>query len=209
MKIVNKIMIVIIAIIIIAGISMIALKGFNYSLLYSKTQRLNIYMTKEFKVSEIEEIAKEALGTNKLKVQLANSFGTVASIVATEITEEQQNSIIEKINEKYEVEINKENDVVLTEIPQADVWDLISKYISPLAITTIVVLVYFAIRFRKQEITKWLVMPIISLIIVSVLYVSIIALARIPINEFFAIIAVLIYILTLICNTIKLTKEEI
>lgn len=204
-----KIMIIIIALIIIAGIIMICVKGFNYSLLYSKTQRLNIYMTQDFEVKDIEEIAKEVLGTNKLKVQLSNSFGEVASIISPEITEEQENSIIDKINEKYDIQINKENDVVLAEIPQANAWNLIEKYILPLIITTLIVLIYYIIRFRKQGVVDCVVIPVCILILVSALYVSIIALTRIPVNEFFAIFGVLIYILTIICNTIKLNKEKI
>lgn len=203
-----KIMIIVIAVIILAGIIMICVKGYNYSLLYSKAERMNIYMTKDYEVSEIEEIAKEVLGNNKSKVQQSNTFGTVVSIISNEITEEQENTIIEKLNEKYEIEINKDSDVVLTEIPQANAWDLITKYISPLVITTIIVLIYFIIRYKNQGIIKCVGIPLLTLILVSVLYVSIVGLTRIPVNEFFAIFLVLIYFLTIICNTIKLSKEE-
>lgn len=188
---------------------MICVKGYNYDLLYSKSVRMNIYLTKEFKVNEIEEIAKEILGTNKLKVQQGNTFGTVVSIVAKEITEEQQNNIIQKLNEKYEIEINKDEDVIVAQIPQVNIMEIITKYISPLVITTIVILVYFVIRYRSQGIIKCIGIPVLTLIGVSALYVSIIALTRIPVNEFFIIFLVLIYFLTLICNAIKLNKQEI
>lgn len=204
-----KIMIIVIAVIILAGMIMIFVKGYNYSLLYSKADRMNIYMSKDFKIDEIEEIAKEVLGTNKLKVQQGNTFGTVVSIVSNEITEEQQNNIIQKLNAKYEIEINKDSDIVLTKIPQANVWDLLAKYISALVITTIIILIYFVIRFKNQGIIKCLVIPALSVIIVSLLYISIIALVRIPVNEFFAIFLVLIYFLTIICNAIKLSKEQL
>lgn len=204
-----KIMIVIVALIILAGIIMICVKGYNYDLLYSKSVRMNIYLTKEFKVNEIEEIAKEILGTNKLKVQQGNTFGTVVSIVSKEITEEQQNNIIQKLNEKYELEINKDEDVIVAQIPQVNIWEMITKYISPLVITTIVILVYFVIRYRKQGIIKCIGIPVLSLIGIIALYVSIIALTRIPVNELFIIFLVLIYFLTLICNAVKLNKQEI
>ena len=210
MKNINNIMriiMVIFALIILSGIIMICVKGYNYDLLYSKSVRMNIYLTKEFKVNEIEEIAKEILGTNKLKVQQGNTFGTVVSIVAKEITEEQQNNIIQKLNEKYEIEINKDNDIIVTQIPQADILKMITKYISPLVITTIVILVYFVIRYKNQGIIKCIGIPVLTLIGVSALYVSIIALTRIPVNEFFIIFLVLIYFLTLICNAIKLNKQ--
>ena len=204
-----KIMIVIVALIILAGIIMICVKGYNYDLLYSKSVRMNIYLTKEFKVNEIEEIANEIVGTNKLKVQQGNTFGTVVSIVSKEITEEQQNNIIQKLNEKYEIEINKDEDVIVAQIPQVNIWEMITKYISPLVITTIVILVYFVIRYRSQGIIKCIGIPVLTLIGISALYVSIIALTRIPVNELFIIFLVLIYFLTLICNAVKLNKQEI
>ncbi|MCI8961772.1 MAG: hypothetical protein HFJ18_02480 [Clostridia bacterium] len=212
MKNINNIMriiMVIFALIILSGIIMICVKGYNYDLLYSKSVRMNIYLTKEFKVNEIEEIAKEILGTNKLKVQQGNTFGTVVSIVAKEITEEQQNNIIQKLNEKYEIEINKDEDLIVAQIPQVNIMEITTKYISPLVITTIVILVYFVIRYRSQGIIKCIGIPVLTLIGVSALYVSIIALTRIPVNEFFTIFLVLIYFLTLICNAIKLNKQEI
>lgn len=204
-----KVIMVIIAVIILAGIIMICVKGYNYDLLYSKSVRMNISLTKEFKVNEIEEIAKEVLGTNKLKVQQGNTFGTVVSIVAKEITEEQQNNIVQKLNEKYEIEINKDNDIIVAQIPQVNIMEIITKYISPLVITTIVILVYFVVRYKNQGIIKCIGMPILTLIGTMALYVSIIALTRIPVNEFFTIFLVLIYFLTLICNAIKLNKQEI
>lgn len=199
--------IAVMAVIIIAGIIMICVKGFNYDLLHSKAQRMNIYMTQDFKINEIEAIANEVLGNNT-KVQVGNAFGKVASIISTEITEEQENSIIEKINEKYEIEINKDSDVVLTGIPQANAWDLIVKYISPLIIATIIVLLYFIARFKNQGIINCLVIPVVSLILASALYISIIALTRLPVNEFFAICGVLIYFITIILNTIKLSNNK-
>lgn len=206
---IKKIFIVIIALIIVAGLVMIGVKGFNYTLLYSRAQRMNIYMSKDFEINEIKEIAKDVLGKNKLQVQLGNTFGTVVSIISNEITEEQQNNIIQRINEKYGVEINKESDVVLTIIPQANAWDLLIKYISPLLITTIVVLIYFVIRFKQKGIFSCIGVPVLSLILVSVLYISIIALTRIPVNEFFVIFGILIYFLTIICITIKLQEKEV
>lgn len=206
---IKKVFILAIAVIIIAGLIMIGVKGFNYSLLYSRTQRMNIYMTQDFEINDIKEIAKEVLGNRKLKVQLGNTFGTVASIVSEEITEEEQNDIINKINEKYSTEIKKDNDVVVTVIPEANAWDLIVKYISPIIITTIIVLVYFVIRFKEQGMIKCIGIPVLSLILVNLLYISIIALTRIPVNEFFAIFGILIYFLTIIYNTMKLEKEQL
>lgn len=194
--------------IIVAGIVMICLKGFNYSLLYSNTQRLNIYMDKEFNVEDIKTITNEVFGDKQVKVQKANQFGTVASIVASEITEEQQNSLMEKINTKYEITLDKETDIALMNIPQARAWDLVKIYVSPLLTITLISITYMALRFRKNGIIKSLVEPVVSLVLIMALYVSVVAIVRIPVNEFFVILGILIYISTIICNAMRLSKAE-
>lgn len=202
------IMLVLIIAIIIAGTVMICVKDFNYSLLYSKTQRMNIYIEKEFNVDEIKGIAIEVLGNKRVVVETVDEFETAISILTTELTEEEQNNIITKLNEKYEIEIDKESDIVIVDIPQNSIWNVAEKYISPVITVTIAAIAFMAIRFRKQGIVKSLIIPIVSLILTMALYVSIVALVRIPVNELFVVLAILIYILTLICNTIKLSKTE-
>lgn len=207
MKIFKKILIILAVIIAIAGIAMIAVKGFNYGILYSNTQRLNIYFENDFEIKDIEQIAKEVLGNNII-VRKGNLFGTVASITASEITDEQKENLITKLNEKYEIEINKEKDVVTMNVPQTNMYDIISSYITPSVIIFILVLVYSAIRFKKQGIVKSLVIPMLSTILVLAVYVGIYAIARIPVNDLFMVFAMLLFIATLIFNTMKLNAAE-
>lgn len=207
MKIFKKILIILAVIIAIAGIAMIAVKGFNYGILYSNTQRLNIYFENNFEIKDVEQIAKEVLGNNII-VRKGNLFGTVASITASEITDEQKENLITKLNEKYEIEIDKEKDVVTMNVPQTNMYDIISSYITPSVIIFILVLVYSAIRFKKQGIVKSLVIPMLSTILVLAVYVGIYAIARIPVNDLFMVFAMLLFIATLIFNTMKLNATE-
>ena len=207
MKIFKKILIILAVIIAIAGIAMIAVKGFNYGILYSNTQRLNIYFENNFEIKDVEQIAKEVLGNNII-VRKGNLFSTVASITASEITDEQKENLITKLNEKYEIEIDKEKDVVTMNVPQTNMYDIISSYITPSVIIFILVLVYSAIRFKKQGIVKSLVIPMLSTILVLAVYVGIYAIARIPVNDLFMVFAMLLFIATLIFNTMKLNAAE-
>ena len=207
MKIMKKVLLVLVLVVIIAGIVMASIKGFNYGLLYSKTQRMNIYIDKEFDNKDIKEVAKEVLGNN-VEVQYATHFGTITSIVAKEISDEQQDNIITKLNEKLETEINKEDDVIIMDIPQANFYEIISSYIAPVVIILAICLIYCAIRFRKQGIIKAIVIPCLISVLALAFYVSVFALARIPVNDLFIIFAMLIYILTLIFNTIRLERAE-
>ena len=207
MKIFKKILIILAVIIAIAGIAMIAVKGFNYGILYKNTQRLNIYFENDFEIKDVEQIAKEVLGNNII-VRKGNLFGTVASITASEITDEQKENLITKLNEKYEIEIDKEKDVVTMNVPQTNLYDIISSYITPSVIIFILVLVYSAIRFKKQGIVKSLLIPMLSTILVLAVYVGIYAIARIPVNDLFMVFAMLLFIATLIFNTMKLNATE-
>lgn len=193
--------------IIIAGISMLIFRGFAYSLTYQKSQRMNIYMEKEFEIDEIKNIVKEVLG-NKSQVQLGNKFGTVASITFKEISDEQKKSIIEKINEKYEIKIDEEKNIVMMNVPQANVLDIISFYILPVSLIAIISLVFFAIRYREKGIINTVVLPFGSVLAVLGIYVSAYSLIRIPVNELFSVIGMCLVIVTLLINTIVLKKEK-
>ena len=207
MKILKNILLVLVIITIILGIVMIKVKGFNYGLLYSNTQRMNIYIDKEFDINSIKDIAKEVLGEDIL-VQYGTHFNTVASVVAREITEEQQDTIISKIQEKLEVEINKDEDVVLMDIPQANVYDLISIYILPIILILALFIIFLEVRYRKQGAIKTILIPGLSVILVLGLYISAYSIVRIPVNDFFVIFAMLFFIGTLITNTMILNRAE-
>lgn len=208
MKIKKLIVPLLAIVIIIAGIVMIGLKGFNYSLLYSKTQRINIYINKEFEIEDIKAITDEVLSGKTVEVQKVDQFETIVSIVTTEITDEEKDNIITKLNEKYEIDIDKDTDILLVNIPQIKIWDVVEKYIAPLIVITVASLAYMAVRFKKQGLVKSLVIPFVSVVLTMGVYVSIVALARIPVNELFVVFAVLIYILAFIGNAIKLNKAE-
>ena len=207
MKILKNILLVLVIITIILGIVMIKVKGFNYGLLYSTTQRMNIYIDKELDINSIKDIAKEILGEDIL-VQYGTHFNTVASVVAREITEEQQDTIISKIQEKLEVEINKDEDVVLMDIPQANVYDLISIYILPIILILALFIIFLEVRYRKQGAIKTILIPGLSVILVLGLYISAYSIVRIPVNDFFVIFAMLFFIGTLITNTMILNRAE-
>lgn len=206
MKIFKRIMLVLIIITIIAGMVIIGLKGFNYGLLYSKSQRMNIYIDKDFEINDIKYSVKEVLGDNA-QVQYGTHFNTVASIVSKEISDEQQDSIINKIQDKLDTEIDKENDIVIMDIPQIEFYDVIGGYILPIVIITLIFTLFLAVIYRKQGVINTILKPLLSIVIALGFYASIYALVRIPVNELFTSIGVLVYILVLVFNAIKLNKS--
>jgi len=193
----NRVIYVIIAIIIIAGTINTFLNKFVFSLAYDSSTRLDIYVGKEYKEDEIKAIAKESLGTDKVLVQEIETFGDRVAILAKDISEDQQKDIVSKIAEKYDVEIKDEN-AVTTHVPHYDGRDLIRRYVFPIALSAILIIIYVAVRFKKLGAIKMISRTIAWSIIVELLYISIISLARIPVSFYTMPLGLILEILTLI-----------
>ena len=104
----KKILSVLAILIVVAGIIMIATKGFNFDLKYQKTQKVELSLNQEFKNSEVKEIAKEVFENQPIMIEKVEVFEDTVAITTTKITEEQKANLITKINEKYGTQLNQE-----------------------------------------------------------------------------------------------------
>ena len=128
------------------------------------------------------------------------------SITARSISEEQKQNIVNKLNEKYTAEIKAE-EVEIGIVPHYDGRDLLDRYIAPMGIAAIIVLIYMAIRYFKLGVIKVIVRTISWSIIIELLYISIISLARIPVSFYTIPLGIVIEVLTLTALANKLEKE--
>ena len=90
----KKILYILIALIITAGITMVALKGFNVEMRYKANQKVELAIGQELKeddISKIQEKANEVLGKGNFILQEVESFKDTVQITAEKITEEQKN----------------------------------------------------------------------------------------------------------------------
>ena len=144
MKNITKIIIAIMAIIIVAGIVVVATSGFNVDIRYKKAQKIELYLQKEFEISDIKNILNEVMPNKQVVIQKVEAYEDTVSIIAEEITDEERQAIVEKINEKYELEL--ETDSVTTLImPQTKLINVVMPYILPYVLTTAIILIYMAI----------------------------------------------------------------
>ena len=149
----NKIVLGIAIIILIAGIIMVAVKGFNMDLAYQDTKRIEANIGKSFENKDIENIAKEVLGQKQVIIQKVEIYEDTVSITAKDITEEQRNNIVSKINEKYEIELNSD-DITIVTVPLVHLRDLVKNYKIPFIVATICILVYLMVRYYKLNSLK-------------------------------------------------------
>lgn len=212
MKTKKIILYIIICLIIVAGIVVWKVAGFNKELQYSSRKQIQLANQTGIEISDIEKIASEVLGNTEFMIQPVETFGNAVSVVSKDMTEDQKNSIVEKFNEKYysddsDHKINSD-DIKIVSIPFTRVKDVIKPYILPGAITLILVTLYFAIRFRKLGWKKVIAKALVIPVVVEALMFSIIAITRAPFGRVTTILGIAIYIITIFILTNKFENER-
>ena len=202
----QKVLSIIIAVIIIAGAIVTGVMGLNYDLRYQETKRIELYISKNFEIADIKAITDEVMGKSPVIIQKVEVYEDSVSITAKDITDEQKQSIIEKINEKYETELSADSTQIET-IPHTRGRDIAKPYITPFIISTVIILVYVAIRYRKIGVLKTLLKTIVTSVVAQAVLLSIIAIARIPVGRLTIPMIVTVYMLTLVGLTTNFEKK--
>lgn len=158
----KKIIFIVLAIIIIVGIVLTATIGLNVDIMYKNHEQLKIYIGKEINIKDIEVIAKEVFGKQKIQVEMVESFNDSCAINLENVTDEQLELLKQKITEKYGIE-DTTNTIEKTSIPSLRLRDLIKPYIIPAIISTVAVLGFMAIRFKNIGSVKVVVRRNISI----------------------------------------------
>ena len=205
-KMKNKILYIIMAIIIIAGIVVGCTAKFKFSLAYDDSNRIEVYIGKDYTKSDVESIAKEVFGTNDVLIQKIEFFNDSVAITVRESNDEKLNNLVAKVDEKYGTTLAKE-DLTVVDVPHYRGRDIMSNYIVPIAISAVLIIVYSIIRFRKIELAKVVAKLLIWPIIVEALYLSILAIARIPISYYTLPLGIILAVITLTIITYKNEKK--
>lgn len=196
-KNIKIIIISIMTLIILAGIVVTGIYGFNKELKYSQSQSIDVYIEQEADVAKIKEIVNENLGNSNNMVQTVEIYKDLVTIRAKEITDEQKNNIVNKIKENYEFSQTAE-DTTINTVPETKLIDMYKKYIVPFAISGVLVLVYMAIRYYKKGILKVLGRTIIFPIFGELFLLSIISITRMPVGKFTPVLVIAMYIASIL-----------
>lgn len=202
----QKIGTLIIAVVILVGIAITLTVGLNFDLRLEATQKIELYLAKEFEISDIKQIAKQVIPNQSVMIQKVEVYEDSVSIIAKEITEEQKQELVTKINEKYGTELSAEN-TEITSIPHTRGRDLVKPYILPFVIATTIILGYMAARYRKLGAVKTVIKVVIVSIISQAVLLSIIAITRIPVGRLTMPMVIAVYLLILTVLTTKYEKQ--
>ena len=128
-------------------------------------------------------------------MQTVEVYNETVSIFAKDITEEQRQTIITKINEKYGLELKAEDSEFIT-VPHTRLRDILKPYAMPLIITTIIILVYVGIKYIKKTSIEIIFETILAIILGQALLFSIIAITRIPVSRTILPMILVVYVLS-------------
>lgn len=198
---------ILIAIILIAGIAITLTIGLNFDLNYQETKQIQLNLGTEFDKNDIKEITDKVFSGQKVMIQTVEVFKDAVSIRTTDITDEQKQSLIDKINEKYESAEIEADSVEIETIPHTRGRDIVKPYIAPFALATFIILVYMAFRYKKIGSTKTILKTLGMVILMQAILLSIIAIARIPIGRVTIPLVLGVYLLTLIGLTTSFEKQ--
>ena len=202
----TKIIALLIAIVIIAGLIVTLTVGLNFDLRYQEAKSIQLYIQKEFEINDIKQITDEVFGNQTVRLQKVEVFEDTVNILVKDITEEQKAEVIRKVNEKYGTELS-EDSIQITNIPNTRGRDILRPYIMPFVITTIIILVYMAIRYYKLGMLKIVLQAIASFIIAQATILSIMAITRIPIGRITIPLVLATYVITLVGITTCFEKR--
>lgn len=202
----NKILIGL-AIVILVGIIITVAVGFNVDMCYRDYNLVDIKIGQDFNINDIKTITNEVFQKQNVEIQKAGVYSDNVVIKVNNITDEQKNLINTKINEKFGIN-NSVDDIKVNYIPSYKLRDIIKPYIIPLIITTVLILAYMAIRFRKIGIAKVISQAVILTIIAELLYASIIVITRYPVNGLVMPVGVVIYITIITVLTGMFEKQK-
>lgn len=183
-------------IIIIAGITVMCIKGMNYGLDYGENTTIRMYIDAKVEKNDIKNIVTEVFGKEN-NIKTINNIESNLLITTKTSSEEQLNNLVSKINEKYGLEMTT-SDLTLLNNPKVDILDLVIPYAMPVLITSLIILVYFIIKYRKFGMLKVTVCTIISIIGTQLLLLSIYSCTRLPINQYTMPISMMVFIVTIL-----------
>lgn len=196
MRNINKILVILVAILLVIGMFLIATRGFNYSIEYKGVTELKFMLGQVLDMSEVESIAKEALNNKEMKIQKIDYFNDSVNISVVDPTDEEIQALIDKFNSRYG-QNNTMESISIIKTADTSLYEIAKHYIVPVIIAVILVAVYMGIRFRKQGILKVTLLPIVMSVVVEALYLSALAILQIPVSIWTMPIALVLLLITL------------
>lgn len=201
----SKILIIVLIIIFIIAIVLTGIRGLNVDLNYAEGVSIIFDLDQQFNTDDVKSIAREVWQDGQIIVQKVEVYNESVLIKVSSVNEEQIESLVTKINEKYSLELTSA-DIAVQYNSNVQIRDIISPYVVPLMIATVLIVVYYSIRFRG---VKEIVELLVKLIFAEGIVYSIYAITRLPIDVLTMPIVMIVYAGVTIYVTVKHEKGKV
>lgn len=177
----NKILYGIIAIILIAGIVTFFIHGFNIGNVYGSYTKIGLYIETGVNKDEVTQIVNETFENSEALIQDVEYFGEMVLITMPQVTSEQIDNFLAKINEKYSLEYKAE-DLDIFNMPALTFYEVAEPYIWPVALSVVIGIAFMAIRYSSLGVIKVIGKSILSIIVLQAVIVSLYLIFNLPID---------------------------
>ena len=177
----NKILYGIIAIILIAGIVTFFIHGFNIGNVYGSYTKIGLYIETGVNKDEVTQIVNETFENSEALIQDVEYFGEMVLITMPQVTSEQIDNFLAKINEKYSLEYTAD-DLDIFNMPALTFYEVAEPYIWPVALSVVIGIAFMAIRYSSLGVMKVIGKSILSIIVLQAVIVSLYLIFNLPID---------------------------
>lgn len=191
---------------IIAGAVTLCVAGFEKSIEYKAGRRIEIYIPQGYEKDDIINIARESFGTDDILLSRLDNINKVAGIKVAEYSQEQLDTYINKVIEKYNI---NEDELETNEIivPETKISTVVNLYILPVLLITVLSLIYIIIRNYKSNNKIKMSLRVLGILVITLcVYFSIIALFRLQFSIYTMPFALAIYIVALLIAVNKICE---
>ena len=209
---------IILAVILLIGIIIVAVKGFNVGLSLRPHHTFYFVFDQKYNIEDIEKVCDEVFKDKNYRIRGVEVFDDAVYIEASTISKDEEKLLSEKLDALYKV-VDTEAEVETEDTPihysiyndsNIKITDELKPYIMPLCVSSLIILIYTAIRFKKindGKIYKTLISVIIEGLIVVLLPLSLIAICRIPLEKITFSILIILEIIYLIIKYICMENK--
>lgn len=202
----KKIILLGLILLIIAGCVVVALKGFNVSLILQQHESMTILVGKKVDINDVKNICSEVFKDKKVVVRKVELFDDSVNINVESITNEEKDELVKKLNEKYETALTSEG-LTIASNANVRIRDLVKAYIKPVLISTVLMVVYLVVRFRKLNTVSLLGKIFIEILLTEALLASVIVIIRLPLSPIIINLMAVVAVLELLIYINRKEKE--
>ena len=214
----NKLILFVLALILLAGIIMVCLKGFRVNLDLRAHNTLKFVFDEKFKMSDVTKICDEVFKDKEYEVRTVEVFSDAVYIISPTISENEEKALLEKLDNLYKkedknaeenIDENADEQSIFDKLEEGSKYklysdskvrirDIVKPYIIPSVISALIIVFYIIVKYRKLNNGKIFVTVCKTLgemLVILLEILSIIAIARIPFTR--TLIPILMFLIVI------------